>query len=97
MDDSWIQYLGTQNTVFSFIQQSHKGISCRGISSPPGRFGHYVHFDRFAEGDGPLDAILWLWQSLQALIPGGFGNLGGCFAPVGIVGQQQPHFNLTRL
>lgn len=28
MVDTWFQYLGTQNIVFNFIQQSHNGISC---------------------------------------------------------------------
>lgn len=64
-------------------------------TSPSGRFGHYINFDRFAEGYGALYAGFRLRESLQALAPGTFRNFSRCLAPVGIVSQQQPHFNLT--
>lgn len=92
---AWFPILDTAS-CFHVTQQPHKLVfQCQ--PSAPGRFGHYIHLDSFAEGDGPLYAIFRGWESFQALTPGRFRNSGRRFAPVGIVSQQQSHFNLTWL
>lgn len=62
------------------------------VRSAPGRFGHDVNFNGFAERNGSLHGGLRGRRPVEAVAPSRhtFGGRGGG----GAVGQQEAHFNL---